>query len=101
MLAGKVSYLNTPFFLVRMAVYFALWTYISYRLYTLSLRQDVDPDREIPGLQRRVSAWGLPVISVTTAFASFDLLMSLDAHWFSTSDRGRASRKCSSIRFRC
>jgi len=83
-LAGKVSYLNTPFFLVRMAVYFAIWTYISYRLYTLSLRQDVDPDREIPVLQRRVSGWGLPVISVTTAFASFDLLMSLDAHWFST-----------------
>jgi len=83
-LAGKVSYLNTPFFLVRMAIYFALWTYISYRLYTLSLRQDVDPDREIPVLQRRVSGWGLPVISVTTAFASFDLLMSLDAHWFST-----------------
>ena len=83
-LAGKVSYLNTPFFLGRMAFYFAIWTYISYRLYTLSLRQDVDPDREIPVLQRRVSGWGLPVISVTTAFASFDLLMSLDAHWFST-----------------
>ena len=83
-LAGKVSYLNTPFFLARMAFYFAIWTYISYRLYTLSLRQDVDPDREIPVLQRRVSGWGLPVISVTTAFASFDLLMSLDAHWFST-----------------
>ena len=83
-LAGKVAYLNMPFFLIRMVIYFAVWTYISYRLYTLSIRQDVDPDREIPVMQRRVSAWGLPLIAVTTAFASFDLLMSLDAHWFST-----------------
>lgn len=83
-LAGKVAYLNTPFFLIRMAFYFVFWTYLSYRLYTLSMRQDVDPDREIPALQRRVSAWGLPLMAITTAFASYDLLMSLDPHWFST-----------------
>ena len=83
-LAGKVAYLNTPFFLVRMVLYFAAWTFVSYRLYTLSIRQDVDPDREIPAMQRRVSAYGLPLAAVTTAFASYDLLMSLDAHWFST-----------------
>ena len=34
-IAGKVAYLNTPFFLIRMVFYFAVWTYISYRLYTL------------------------------------------------------------------
>jgi len=83
-LAGKVSYLNIPFFLIRVVLYFAVWTYLSYRLYTLSLRQDVAGGREIPVAQRRVSAWGLPLCAVATAFASYDFLMSLDPHWFST-----------------
>ncbi len=83
-LAGKRAYLNTPFFLIRLAFYFVVWTYLAYRLYTLSVRQDVDPEPQIPALQRRVSAWGLPLTAVTTAFASYDLLMSLDPHWFST-----------------
>lgn len=83
-LAGKRPYLNTPFWLVRMAIYFVAWTYISYRLYTLSVKQDVDPDVDIPAQQRKVCAWGLPVTAVTAAFASYDLLMSLDPHWFST-----------------
>jgi hypothetical protein len=83
-LAGKESYLNIPFFLGRVAFYFLSWTYISYRLYTLSIRQDVDPRTDIPDKQRRVSAWGLPVLAVTTAFGGFDMLMSLDPHWFST-----------------
>ena len=83
-LAGKVAYLNIPFYLIRMVLYFAVWIYLSYRLYTLSLRQDVDPDPNIPAQQRRVSAWGLPLLAVATAFASYDLLMSLDPHWFST-----------------
>ena len=83
-LAGKQAYLNVPFFLGRLALYFIVWSFIAYKLYSLSLRQDVDPDREIPAKQRKVSAWGIPVFAVTLAFASYDLLMSLDPHWFST-----------------
>ncbi len=83
-IAGKVAYLNIPFFLIRVALYFAVWIYLSHRLYRLSLQQDVDPDPSIPAKQRRVSAWGLPLCAVATAFASYDFLMSLDPHWFST-----------------
>ena len=81
---GKRQYLNTPFFLVRLLFYFVVWTFVSYRLYTLSLKQDVNSDRNIPAEQRKVSAYGLVLFAVTVAFASFDLLMSLDPHWFST-----------------
>ncbi len=84
LLAGKQPYLNVPFWIVRVLAYFAIWTYLAYRLYSLSLLQDVDPDREIPAKLRKVSAWGIPVFGVTVAFASYDLLMSLDPHWFST-----------------
>ena len=83
-LAGKVPYLNVPFFLVRLAVYFIVWTLIGYKLYRLSLEQDQTGEADIPSRQRRVSAWGLAAAAVTTAFAGYDLLMSLDPHWFST-----------------
>ena len=83
-MAGKRGYLNMPFFLGRLAVYFIAWSLLAYKLYSLSLRQDVDPDPEIPAKQRKVSAWGIPLFAVTLAFASYDLLMSLDPHWFST-----------------
>jgi hypothetical protein len=65
-------------------LYFAAWTIVSYRLYTLSVRQDVDPDPDIPAKLRSTSAWGLPLTGVTLAFASYDILMSTDPHWFST-----------------
>ncbi len=83
-LAGKSSYLNVPFFLGRMIFYFLVWTFISFRLYTLSIRQDVDGGTDIPARQRSVSSWGLAITAVTTSFASFDILMSLSPHWFST-----------------
>ncbi|PQJ35721.1 hypothetical protein BSZ35_14960 [Salinibacter sp. 10B] len=83
-LAGKRAYLNFPFWCARMVVYFLAWTIVSYRLYTFSVRQDVDPDPSIPAKLRSTSAWGLPLTAVTLAFASYDILMSLDPHWFST-----------------
>ena len=82
--AGKRVYLNTPFWIARIVLYFVAWILLSQKLYRLSLAQDVEPDRDIPAKQRKVSAWGTPLFAVTTAFASYDLLMSLDPHWFST-----------------
>lgn len=83
-IAGKRAYLNEPFFIARLAAYFIAWTLVAYKLYKLSIQQDVDPDPTIPARQRKVSAWGLPLVAVATAFASYDLLMSLDPHWYST-----------------
>jgi hypothetical protein len=83
-IAGKRAYLNTPFFYARLVLYFGAWTYISHRLYTVSVRHDVRTDYDSPIKLRTVSAWGLPVTAITTAFASYDLLMSLAPHWFST-----------------
>ena len=82
--AGKHSYLNVPFFVGRLILYFLIWSFLSFRLYALSIKQDVDPDPSIPAQQRKVSAYGLPLFAITTAFAGFDVLMSLDPHWFST-----------------
>jgi len=83
-LAGKRAYLNTGFFLARLVFYFAMWIYISTRLYRLSIDQDVDPQPGRGAAERKTSAWGLVVLSFTTAFAGIDLIMTLDPHWFST-----------------
>ncbi|MEM1041567.1 MAG: hypothetical protein AAGI91_02965 [Bacteroidota bacterium] len=82
--AGKRAYLNTPFFYVRMVAYFAVWITISTKLYRISVHQDTVPRRDVGKDLRRVSAWGIPLAAVATAFAGFDLIMSLDPHWFST-----------------
>ena len=82
--AGKAAYLNTPFFLVRYVLYFAVWTLVATKLYTLSVRNDRAPDAENTLKMRWWSALGIPLAAVTTAFASYDFLMSTDPHWFST-----------------
>ena len=83
-LAGKRGYLNIPFFVIRLVIYFVGWTFISYKLYQLSLEQDLTGDPGIPLRFRKVSAPGLIFFALSVAFASYDFLMSLDPHWFST-----------------
>lgn len=83
-IAGKSPYLNEPFFFARVALYFGVWTYLSWRLYTYSIEQDLNPKPDTPYNQRFTSAWGLLVTGITVTFASFDLVMSMEPHWYST-----------------
>ena len=83
-IAGKQAYLNMPFFVVRYVLYFVLWSWLGYRLFSLSVGNDTDPDTDRTLALRKVSAYGIPLAAVTTAFAAFDFLMSTDPHWFST-----------------
>jgi hypothetical protein len=84
-LQHKHLYLNTPFFLVRAAIYFGVWNALAYFLNTLSLRQDRgDADQRIARRMQMLSGGGLLAYGLTITFASFDWLMSLEPHWFST-----------------
>lgn len=83
-LQGKVPYLNTPFFVVRQFIYFGLWSFLGYRLYKKSVEMDETGDWGLQTLMRRTSGPGLFFFAITLAFASFDWLMSLDPHWYST-----------------
>ncbi|HZW05968.1 MAG TPA: hypothetical protein VFF65_02500 [Phycisphaerales bacterium] len=84
MAPAKQDYLNTGFFWGRIAVYVLIWSLLGMRMYSLSRRQDVTGDKGLTVLAQRDSAWGLLAFGLTTAFAAFDLSMSLDYHWFST-----------------
>jgi hypothetical protein len=83
-LQHKQLYLNTPFFLVRAAIYFTAWNALSYFLNAWSLEQDHTNDPRLAGRMQRLSAAGLVTYGLTITFASFDWLMSLEPHWFST-----------------
>lgn len=82
--AAKAGFLNVKFFLVRAAVYFTIWILLAGTLYRLSRRQDETGDKWITARQRFISSFGLLLFALTTAFAAFDWLMSLDYHFFST-----------------
>jgi hypothetical protein len=84
LLQHKQLYLNTPFFLVRAVIYFAVWNALAYSLSAWSLEQDRNPDPRIPRRMQQLSAGGLLLYVLTITFASFDWLMSLDPSWFST-----------------
>jgi hypothetical protein len=80
----KEPYLNQTFFIIRQVIYFSVWSILGYRLYKNSIKMDVNADWGIETLQRKISAPGILLFSLTLAFASFDWMMSLDFHWFST-----------------
>ena len=80
----KAIYLNTTFFIVRWIFYFAVWIGLAHFFYRLSGRQDETGDPKLSLRMEQVSAPGTLLFAFTITFASFDLLMSLDPHWFST-----------------
>lgn len=84
LLQGKAGYLNVRFFLIRMVMYFAVWAGLSRFYFRSSLRQDETGDPALTLKMERLSGPAIVLYAVTQTFASFDLLMSLDAHWFST-----------------
>ncbi|MEX0680219.1 MAG: hypothetical protein WD097_02470 [Balneolales bacterium] len=80
----KQPYLNTPFFIIRNVIYFAVWAFLGYRLYKNSVAIDLKDNPALNKKQLVLSAPGILVFAFTMAFASFDWLMSMDSHWFST-----------------
>lgn len=83
-LRGKAAYLNTTFFIVRAAFYFAVWNGLAFVLNTWSKEQDETANPALPLRMQRLSAGGLLLYAFTMTFASFDWIMSRDPHWFST-----------------
>lgn len=83
-LQGKVPFLNTPFFIVRQFIYFGLWSFLGYRMYQKSVEMDETGNWGLQTLMRRTSGPGLFFFALSIAFASFDWLMVLDPHWYST-----------------
>ena len=81
---NKSGYLNVPFFLIRAAIYIAGWNLFRYLLRRNSLRQDDATDITWYKKNFKLSAGFLVFFIVTESMMSWDWIMSLDPHWFST-----------------
>lgn len=81
---SKAWYLNIPFWTFRIVAYVALWSFFSVFLRRLSVKED-----QIGGLTnynklKYFSAFFIVVFAVSSSTGSWDLVMSIDSHWYST-----------------
>lgn len=75
-------YLNTPWWIIRFVLYFAIWIVLMQRLTKWGTRLD-SPWNVYPRFQA-LSGAGCVLLSLTVSFAAVDWVMSLDPHWGST-----------------
>jgi hypothetical protein len=77
-------YLNAPFFIARLVVYFVIWNVLAVLLNRWSRRADETRDPRVLRWCEALSAGGMIVYVITITFASIDWAMSLEFPWFST-----------------
>jgi hypothetical protein len=83
-IAGKKGFLNIPFYLIRMVVFFAIWYVMFNLIKKASLREDLDGGVNFYKNNIKYSAIFLVFFAVTSSIAAWDWVMSIDPHWFST-----------------
>ena len=84
LIQGKVGFLNVPGFLIRSLIYISGWTTYRYFSRKFSLAQDKASDISNHKKNFRISAGFLVFFIVTESMMSWDWIMSIDPHWFST-----------------
>ena len=80
----KRKWLNPWFFIVRIVLYFTIWSALATWYRRQSLLQDATGDWKITSRLQAVSGIGIVILGLSLTFAAWDLFMSLDPHWFST-----------------
>ena len=84
LLLHKAPFLNMTMFTALMGVSLGLWVVFAALLVGASRRQDREGGHGPTRACRTLSAIFLVVLAVTLSIVSFYLLLSLEAHWFST-----------------
>ena len=82
----KAPWLNVGFFVARGFIYVAIASFVSERLFRMSLRLDTgkEDNWRLLARMRRLASGGLPFVGLAMTFAAFDWMMSLNPTWFST-----------------
>ncbi len=84
LIQAKSWFLNVPGFIIRTAIYFAVWMFFTWALNRLSKRQDEVQSHKLFRLMQGTAAPGLVLYCLTATVASVDWIMSLDPHWYSS-----------------
>ncbi len=86
LIKNKSVYLNLPFFFIRAVFFLSGW--VLYRFFSrkFSLKQDLAPANDISNHKKnfKISAGFLVFYFVTESIMSWDWVLSIDPHWFST-----------------
>lgn len=80
----KAAYMNIPLFIVRAAVYFAIWFFFGFRILRMTNEHDRTGDPALFGRIKRFSAPALLIFVVSTTYAFVDWIMSAEPDWYST-----------------
>lgn len=80
----KSAYLNIPFFLIRSAIILLVWVGFRNLLVRNSVKQDSELNLNLYKKNIKLSIAFLVTFIVTEAVVSWDWIMSIDTHWFST-----------------
>ena len=83
-IAGKSGYLNLPFFLIRMVVYFAIWIGFATWMRRLSVAEDLEGGLYYHNKSIAIGAAFLVLFGISNSMAGWDWVMSIDTHWYST-----------------
>ncbi|TAG20876.1 MAG: quinol:cytochrome C oxidoreductase [Cytophagia bacterium] len=83
-IAGKSAFLNTPFYIIRLVIYFTLWYGLWRVLRSFSLKEDLEGGTEYYEKSIKFGVAFLVVFAITSSTAAWDFVMSIDTHWFST-----------------
>jgi len=83
-IAAKEAFLNKPFFYARSFIYVGGWMWAAYALRKLSLQQDLNGGIIFHNKSITAAALFVVFFAVTVCTSSWDWIMSIDAHWFST-----------------
>ena len=84
LLQAKVGYLNVPFFLIRAAIFLAGWNIYRYVSRKNSIAQDSATDHSFYKKNFKWAAGFLVFFIVSESIMSWDWIMSVDPHWYST-----------------
>lgn len=84
LIQNKAGYLNFPFWIIRAAIFLLGWNLYRYFSRKNCLAQDESNDDSFYKKNFNISAMFLVFFIVTESIMSWDWIMSLDPHWFST-----------------
>ncbi|HLV46993.1 MAG TPA: hypothetical protein VKY32_08140 [Flavobacterium sp.] len=81
---AKSGFLNIPFFLIRAVVFLGGWNLFRYLSRKNSLKLDETGDLNYHKKNFKLAAMFLVFFIVSESIASWDWIMSIDTHWYST-----------------
>lgn len=83
-IAGKTGFLNVPFFLIRAAIFLIGWNLFRYVSRKNSIKLDETKDMSFFKKNYNAAAIFLVFFIISESMMSWDWIMSVDPHWYST-----------------